>query len=212
MGVECRDVHARSAAQTRLLRRIHSLWRSTAAVSRVGISYARRSFHQVAPVVDSIEGLPPAVALQQQRGSPMMRSSVGSVTILSSLLRTSTRALATIPRNKACSTQSPFRRTRSKAHVQYVTALDHLGNARLRPLQGAPLRLVQALTIPSTVKGYFDHFGVDLKRNRLFATPEDSKAVLVFDLTQGKESCFSESTASSDRRPYGTARTQTVSM
>jgi excinuclease ABC subunit A len=37
--------------------------------------------------VDSVEGLPPAVALQQQRGSPTTRSSVGSVTTLSNLLR-----------------------------------------------------------------------------------------------------------------------------
>ena len=52
--------------------------------------------------------------------------------------------------------------------------------------QGVPLRLVQTLAIPPTVKGNFDHFGIDLKRNRLFATPEDSKAVLVFDLAEGK--------------------------
>ncbi len=39
------------------------------------------------PDVDSIDGLPPAVALQQQRGTPSARSSVGSVTTLSSLLR-----------------------------------------------------------------------------------------------------------------------------
>jgi excinuclease ABC subunit A len=50
--------------------------------------YARRLFHQMeVPQVDSIEGLPPAVALQQQRGSPTTRSSVGSVTTLSNLLR-----------------------------------------------------------------------------------------------------------------------------
>lgn len=50
--------------------------------------YARRLFHQIgAPDVDSIEGLPPAVALQQQRGTPTTRSSVGSVTTLSNLLR-----------------------------------------------------------------------------------------------------------------------------
>ncbi len=50
--------------------------------------YARRLFHQLGvPQVDSIEGLPPAVALQQQRGSPTTRSSVGSVTTLSNLLR-----------------------------------------------------------------------------------------------------------------------------
>src|SRR3954452_15625918 len=50
--------------------------------------YARRLFHQMGvPEVDEIEGLPPAVALQQQRGSPSTRSSVGSVTTLSNLLR-----------------------------------------------------------------------------------------------------------------------------
>ncbi|MDJ0365799.1 excinuclease ABC subunit UvrA [Hymenobacter sp. H14-R3] len=50
--------------------------------------YARRLFHQLSvPEVDSIEGLPPAVALQQQRGAPTTRSSVGSVTTLANLLR-----------------------------------------------------------------------------------------------------------------------------
>jgi excinuclease ABC subunit A len=50
--------------------------------------YARRLFHQMAvPEVDAIDGLPPAVALQQQRGSPTTRSSVGSVTTISNLLR-----------------------------------------------------------------------------------------------------------------------------
>jgi len=50
--------------------------------------YARRLFHQMAtPDVDDIDGLPPAVALQQQRGTPTTRSSVGSVTTLSNLLR-----------------------------------------------------------------------------------------------------------------------------
>jgi excinuclease ABC subunit A len=50
--------------------------------------YARRLFHQMpVPVVDEIEGLPPAIALQQQRGGTSTRSSVGSVTALSNLLR-----------------------------------------------------------------------------------------------------------------------------
>jgi len=50
--------------------------------------YARRLFHQMTvPKVDAIDGLPPAVALQQQRGSPTTRSSVGSVTTLSNLFR-----------------------------------------------------------------------------------------------------------------------------
>ncbi|WP_101925774.1 MULTISPECIES: ATP-binding cassette domain-containing protein [Luteimonas] len=50
--------------------------------------YARRLIQQAGvPDVDAIEGLPPAVALQQQRGATSTRSSVGSVTTLSSLLR-----------------------------------------------------------------------------------------------------------------------------
>ncbi|QJD78193.1 excinuclease ABC subunit UvrA [Spirosoma rhododendri] len=50
--------------------------------------YTRRLFNQMAvPEVDSIDGLPPAVALQQQRGQPTTRSSVGSVTTLSNLVR-----------------------------------------------------------------------------------------------------------------------------
>ena len=50
--------------------------------------YARRLIDQLGvPDVDSIEGLPPAVALQQHRGSPTARSFVGSVTTLSNSLR-----------------------------------------------------------------------------------------------------------------------------
>src|SRR6059058_2191394 len=50
--------------------------------------YARRLFDQLSvPDVDDINGLPPAVALQQQRGAPTTRSSVGSVTTLSNFLR-----------------------------------------------------------------------------------------------------------------------------
>src|ERR1700685_3951811 len=50
--------------------------------------YARRLIDQVGvPDVDAIDGLPPAVALQQQRGTASTRSSVGSVTTLLNLLR-----------------------------------------------------------------------------------------------------------------------------
>ena len=49
-----------------------------------------------------------------------------------------------------------------------------------------PLRLAQTYQLPEEVKGNFDHFEVDLKRNRLFATPEDFKAILVFDIATGK--------------------------
>ncbi|MGV8859161.1 excinuclease ABC subunit UvrA [Rhodoglobus sp.] len=50
--------------------------------------YARRLLNQVgAPDVGEISGLPPAVALQQRRGAPSSRSSVGTITTLSNLLR-----------------------------------------------------------------------------------------------------------------------------
>jgi excinuclease ABC subunit A len=50
--------------------------------------YARRLLQQVgAPHVQEITGLPPAVALQQRRGSPGSRSAVGTLTMLSNLLR-----------------------------------------------------------------------------------------------------------------------------
>jgi excinuclease ABC subunit A len=50
--------------------------------------YARRLIDQMGvPAVDSIEGLPPAVALRQQRGGASTRSSVGSITTISNLLR-----------------------------------------------------------------------------------------------------------------------------
>ncbi len=63
--------------------------------------YARRLIDQVGvPDVDSIEGLPPAIALQQQRGTPNVRSTVGSVTTLSSLLRMLYSRAGTYPRNQ----------------------------------------------------------------------------------------------------------------
>lgn len=50
--------------------------------------YARRLIDQAGvPDVDSITGMPPAVALQQQHGGRSTRSTVGSITTLSSLVR-----------------------------------------------------------------------------------------------------------------------------
>lgn len=50
--------------------------------------YARRLIAQLpAPHVGEIRGLPPAVALQQRRGEPTSRSSVGTLTTLSNSLR-----------------------------------------------------------------------------------------------------------------------------
>jgi len=62
-------------------------WRSARSMRKrsdatlIVAPYARRLIDQVGvPAVDSIDGLPPAVALQQQRGGSGTRSSVGSVT------------------------------------------------------------------------------------------------------------------------------------
>lgn len=63
--------------------------------------YTRRLIDQAGiPDVDSIAGLPPAVALQQQRGSPGTRSSVGSVTTLSNSLRMLYSRAGTYPRGQ----------------------------------------------------------------------------------------------------------------
>jgi DNA-binding beta-propeller fold protein YncE len=50
----------------------------------------------------------------------------------------------------------------------------------------APLKLVQTLDLTADATGQFDHFGIDLKNSRLFATPEGSHSVRVFDLKTGK--------------------------
>jgi len=64
--------------------------------------YARRLIEQMGvPEVTSIEGLPPAVALQQHRGSPTTRSSVGSVTTLSNSIRLLYSRTGQYPRGQA---------------------------------------------------------------------------------------------------------------
>ncbi len=60
--------------------------------------YARRLLHQVgAPHVQEITGLPPAVALQQRRGAASSRSTVGTITTLSNLLRILYSRVGTYP-------------------------------------------------------------------------------------------------------------------
>ena len=67
----------------------NALCGGAAAISRIGFALCAGDCFIRCPFrdVDDIDGLPPAVALQQQRGSPTTRSSVGSVTTLSNLLR-----------------------------------------------------------------------------------------------------------------------------
>src|SRR5258706_2487581 len=45
-----------------------------------------------------------------------------------------------------------------------------------------PLKLVGKYDFPSNVTGRFDHLLVDLKTQRMFTTPQSTKAVMVFDL------------------------------
>src|SRR2546427_13125688 len=52
--------------------------------------------------------------------------------------------------------------------------------------RAAPIKLRQTYELPAEVKGNFDHFGIDVKGGRLFATPEGYHAVVVFDLKTGK--------------------------
>src|SRR2546428_6733202 len=48
-----------------------------------------------------------------------------------------------------------------------------------------PLRLVSSTPLPG-VEGDFDHFGVDVKSDRLYLRGEDHKSVEVFELRSGK--------------------------
>ena len=50
----------------------------------------------------------------------------------------------------------------------------------------APLKLVTKYEIPASVKGRFDHLGIDIPSNRLFVVAEEAGQVLVFDLGTGK--------------------------
>ncbi|WLQ04983.1 excinuclease ABC subunit UvrA [Arthrobacter oryzae] len=64
--------------------------------------YARRLIQQGHnPKVEMITGLPPAVALQQRRGTPSSRSTVGTVTTLSNSLRMLFSRAGTYPDGKA---------------------------------------------------------------------------------------------------------------
>jgi len=55
-----------------------------------------------------------------------------------------------------------------------------------RAQESAPLKLVQTIQLAADIKGHFDHFGIDLKGQRLFVTAEDAKSVLVYGLSDGK--------------------------
>jgi len=55
----------------------------------------------------------------------------------------------------------------------------------LKAQEKLPLKLIATTPMPSFT-GDFDHFGLDLKGNRLFLTSEDQKTVEVFNLRTGE--------------------------
>lgn len=59
-----------------------------------------------------------------------------------------------------------------KPRLVLVGILSFLSVATPCQESAPPLKLVRTLILPLDVKGNFDHFGIDLKTNRLFATPE----------------------------------------
>src|SRR5579864_4561139 len=50
----------------------------------------------------------------------------------------------------------------------------------------APLKLAAKYDMPASVKGRFDHLGIDISGNRLFVVAEEAAQVLIFDLSTGK--------------------------
>ena len=86
--------------------------------------YARRLLQQVgAPHVQEITGLPPAVALQQRRGAPSSRSTVGTITTLSNLLRMLYSRAGTYPPARRGWRPSRSRRTPSPARARAAHGL-----------------------------------------------------------------------------------------
>ena len=72
-----------------------------------------------------------------------------------------------------------------KAYMMFLVILV-LFTMGAAPDKGKPLTLIQTFKLPAEIKGRFDHFGIDLKGHRLFATPEDYHALLVLDYRNGK--------------------------
>lgn len=70
---------------------------------------------------------------------------------------------------------------------RFLVCLAILGASitRMQAQETKALELIQTIDLPPNVIGKFDHFGIDLEDRRLFATPMDSRAVLVIDLATG---------------------------
>ena len=68
----------------------------------------------------------------------------------------------------------------------FLAAIFFLGAQWAAAQTTAPLKLAAKYEMPPSIKGRFDHLGIDIGGNRLFVVGEESQQVLVFDLTGGK--------------------------
>jgi len=69
--------------------------------------------------------------------------------------------------------------------VTFALALALIFAPQSRAQEKVPLRLLQTISVPGVTRKW-DHFGVDLKGQRLFVTSEEDPAVEVFDLKTNK--------------------------
>ena len=110
--------------------------------------YARRLFDQMpVPDVDAIEGLPPAVALQQQRGSSTTRSSVGTVTTLSNLMRMLYSRAGTYPRGMSILYAEEFSPNSPEGACPQCHGLGKLYDATERSMVPDPTKTIRERAI-----------------------------------------------------------------
>jgi DNA-binding beta-propeller fold protein YncE len=68
----------------------------------------------------------------------------------------------------------------------FMAAMFLLGAQFVAAQTAAPLKLAAKYDMPASVKGRFDHLGIDINGNRLFVVAEEAAQVLIFDLSTGK--------------------------
>src|SRR5579863_3178649 len=78
------------------------------------------------------------------------------------------------------------RRRRMNKLKLFLVAILLLSAQLVAAQNAAPLKLAAKYDMPASVKGRFDHLGIDIGGNRLFVVGEEAQQVLVFDLATGK--------------------------
>lgn len=78
------------------------------------------------------------------------------------------------------------RHMKHKSLIAFLLGLIGLIPAGAWAAPSAPLVLVHRYNLPASIKGHFDHFGVDPSGQRIFATAVDSHMLVVFDFATGK--------------------------